>query len=418
MIINDTAIDCKKPERKVNDPITDILQIGARKLLAAALESEIERFLSNYRELRDDNGRQRVVRNGYLPEREILTGIGPVEVKVPRSRDRQGVERDKIEFKSNIIPSYLRKTKSLEELIPCLYLRGISTGDFNEALEALLGKNAPGLSPATIGRLKADWEQELDKWKKSDLSSKRYIYFWVDGIYCNVRMEERQCLLVIMGATPDGTKELVALEDGYRESEQSWTEVLEDLKSRGLTVGPDLAVGDGALGFWKALMKAYPQTRCQRCWFHKTGNVLNKLPKGARNKAKKKLQAIYMAETKEAAEKQMDVFAKTYGAKYPKAVATLLKDRDVLLSFYDFPAEHWRHIRTTNPIESTFSTVRLRTDKVKSCFSNKTVITMAFQLCLSAQKRWQRLSGRDKLQKIVEGAKFVNGIEVVEESAI
>ena len=408
----DNVIDFKKPEPFVDDPITDVLRTGARKLLTEALEAEIEGFLSQYRDLRDRQDRQRVVRNGYLPEREIQTGIGPVAVKVPRARDRQpDHESGPIRFTSSLLPPYLRKTKSMEELIPWLYLKGISTGDFSEALAALVGKDAPGLSASTISRLKDVWEVELEEWQKRDLSHKRYVYIWADGIYCNVRMEEKQCLLVIIGVTKDGKKELLALDSGFRESELSWTELLLDLKHRGLKDHPELAIGDGALGFWKALTKVYHNTRWQRCWVHKTANVLNKLPKSIQAKAKDKLHQIWMAPDKAEAQKHFDDFISIYEDKYPKAAKCLQKDREVLLTFYDFPAEHWRHIRTTNPIESTFATVRLRTAKVRSCFSSKTVVTMAFKLCQCAQKRWQRLHSSKKLAEVIRGVIFVNGIE-------
>jgi len=408
----DNLIELKNPEPFIDDPITEILRDGAKKLLAEALEVEIKGFLSQYADLKDDNGRMRVTRNGYLPERKIQTGIGPVPAKAPRIRDRQPEdESDRIRFNSSIMPPYLRKTKSMEELIPWLYLKGISTGDFSEALAALVGKDAPGLSAPTISRLKTIWQDDLKQWQKRDLSNKRFVYIWADGIYCNVRMEERQCLLVIIGATKEGKKELLALESGFRESELSWAELLLDLKHRGLKEGPELAVGDGALGFWKALTKVYDNTRWQRCWVHKTANVLNKLPKSIQAKAKEKLHQIWMAPEKDEAEKHFDDFIEIYEAKYPKATGCLKKDRDVLLTFYDFPAEHWRHIRTTNPIESTFSSVRLRTAKVRSCFSSTTVVTMAFKLCQSAQKRWQRLHHSEKLAEIIEGIKFINGIE-------
>ncbi len=388
----DNVIALKKPERFVDDPLTEVLRTGARKLLTEALEAEIEDFLSHYRDLKDHQNRQRGVRNGHLPEREIQTGIGHISVKVPRARDRNpDHESGPLRFTSSLLPPYLRKTKSMEELIPWLYLKGISTSDFTEALSALLGEDAPGLSPSTISRLKDIWQEDLEAWQKRDLSHKRYVYIWVDGIYCNVRMEERQCLLVIIGATEDGKKELLALDSGFRESELSWTELLIDLKHRGLTTPPKLAIGDGALGFWKALSKVYHTTRWQRCWVHKTVNVMNYLPKSLQTKAKANLQRIWMAPTKEEARKSFDDFINLHEAKYPKATHCLAKDREALLTFYDFPAEHWIHIRTTNPIESTFSTVRLRTDKVRSCFSSKTALTMAFKLCQCAQKRWQRL---------------------------
>ena len=414
----DTVIEFERPEPFVDDPITDILRSGARKLLAEALETEIEIFLSQYSALKDAQGRKRITRNGHLPLREIQTGIGPVEVKVPRARDRQPHnESGPIRFRSTLLPPYLKKTKSMEELIPWLYLKGVSTNDFSDALAALVGKDSPGLSTSTISRLKSIWQEDLDAWKKRDLSSKRYVYIWADGIYCNVRMEERQCLLVIIGATQDGKKELLALESGLRESEVSWTELLLDLKRRGLTATPRLAIGDGALGFWKALSKVYGETLWQRCWVHKTANVLNQLPKSLQAKAKDKLHQIWMAPDKAEAQTHFDDFIRTYESKYPKATVCLKKDRDKLLTFYDFPAEHWRHIRTTNPVESTFATVRLRTDKVRSCFSSKTVVTMAFKLCQCAQKRWQRLYGYRELGKVISGVRFINGIEETRNAA-
>jgi len=408
---NDSVTKLKKPAPFVDDPITDILRQGARKLLSQALEAEVEIFLRQYADLKDDAGRQRMVRNGYLPGREIQSGIGAVPVQAPRVRDRHADTSQRIRFSSSILPPYLRRTRSMEELIPWLYLKGVSTGDFSDALAALVGQDAPGLSPATISRLKMGWQQELDQWQKRDLSGKQYVYFWADGIYCNVRMDDKQCLLVVIGATKDGVKELVALEGGFRESELSWTQLLLDLKGRGLENGPELAVGDGALGFWKALPKVYGNTRWQRCWVHKTANVLNKLPKSLQAKAKAKLHQIWMAAEKDEAERHFDDFIKVYGAKYPKAAECLEKDRDQLLTFYDFPAEHWRHIRTTNPIESTFATVRLRTDKVRGCFSAQTVVTMAFKLCQCAQKRWIRLYHPQRLAEVIRGVKFVNGIE-------
>ena len=408
----DNLIEFKKPETFVDDPLTELLRNGARKLLAEALEVEIELFLSQYKELTDGNGKMRLVRNGYLPEREIQTGIGPVKVKAPRARDRKpNAITGGIKFNSAILPPYLRRSKSMEEFLPWLYLKGVSTGDFQDALTALVGKNAPGLSVATVSRLKTVWQQDYEQWRQRDLSGKRYVYFWADGIYSNVRMDEKQCLLVIIGATADGQKELVAIESGYREDEISWSNLLVDLKRRGLTNGPELAIGDGALGFWKAVAKVYDKTRWQRCWVHKTANVLNKLPKSIQSKAKEKLQKIWMADSKKEAEKCFDAFIEIYDAKYPKATKCLEKDREILLSFYDFPAEHWRHIRTTNPIESTFATVRLRTAKVRSCFSSITVVTMAFQLCRCAQKRWIKLHHPEFLAKVIEGVKFVDGLE-------
>jgi len=408
---NNSVTELKKPDSFVDDPITDILRQGARKLLSQALEAEVEFFLSQYGDLKDDAGRQRMVRNGYLPEREIQSGIGPVPVKAPRVRDRHADASQRISFSSLILPPYLRRTRSMEELIPWLYLKGVSTGDFSDALAALVGPGAPGLSPATVSRLKMTWQQDLELWQKRDLSDRQYVYFWADGIYCNVRMDDKQCLLVIIGARKDGVKELVALEGGFRESELSWKQLLLDLKGRGLKIAPQLAVGDGALGFWKALAKVYGNTRWQRCWVHKTANVLNKLPKSLQAKAKAKLHQIWMAAEKDEAQRHFDEFVDVYAAKYPKATECLEKDRDQLLTFYDFPAEHWRHIRTTNPIESTFATVRLRTDKIRGCFSAQTVITMAFKLCECAQKRWVRLNNPKHLAEVIRGVKFVNGIE-------
>ena len=405
------VIGIKKPEAFIKDPISELLRQGARQLLTAALEAEIESFMTQYKEIQDGNGHQRVVRNGYLPEREIQTGIGQVSVKAPRIRDRQpDSQNGRIRFSSSILPPYLRRTRSIETLLPWLYLKGISTGDFTDALAALLGKGAPGLSAATISRLKSVWQDEYKKWQQRDLSNKRYVYFWADGIYCNVRMDDRQCLLVIIGATEDGRKELIALEGGIRESEQSWIEVLVDLKRRGLHRAPELAIGDGSLGFWKAISKAYDTTRWQRCWVHKTANILNKLPKSIQAKAKQRLHQIWMADNKAEAGNNFDAFIQTYEAKYPKAANCLEKDREVLLSFYDFPAEHWRHIRTSNPIESTFATVRLRTAKVRGSFSSLTVLTMAFQLCRSAQKRWIKLHHPERLGEVIRGVKFVDGI--------
>lgn len=407
---HDNVIELEKPETFTKDLLTEILQKGSQRLLAIAVEAEIEGCIDFYKDLKDDLGRQRIIRNGYNPEREIQTGIGQIKVKVPRSRDRQP-DGEPIRFTSSILPPYLRRTRSIEELLPWLYLKGISTGDFSDALEALLGKDAPGLSANTISRLKVKWISEMEQWNKRRFIDKHYVYFWADGIYCNVRMAEKQCLLVIIGVTESGKKELVALEDGFRESELTWLSVLRDLKKRGLEEGPKLAIGDGALGFWKAIAQIYPETQWQRCWVHKTANVLNKLPKSLQSKAKEHIHDIWMAPGIEEAEKNFDVFIETYGAKYPKAAECLEKDRDVLLNFYSYPAEHWKHIRTSNPIESTFATVRLRTKKVRNCFSSQTVVSMAFQLCRCAEKRWQKINAVKKLAKVIEGVQFVDGVE-------
>ncbi|MDE3043054.1 MAG: IS256 family transposase, partial [Nitrospirota bacterium] len=365
---NDTGVELKNPgvSGEVQDALTDVLRHGAHQLLTQAIETEVTEFLTRYRDARDEAGRRRIVRNGYLPPRTIQTGLGDVSVKAPRVRDRTGT----IRFASSILPPYLRRTQTIEALLPWLYLKGISTGEFGEALTALLGPHAPGLSAGTISRLQAAWQHEHARWERRDLGSTPYVYLWVDGIHFGVRLEEaNQCLLVVIGATAEGKKELLALTDGFRESEESWKDVLLDLKRRGLTVDPRLAIGDGALGFWKALPQVFGPTRTQRCWVHKTVNVLNKLPKHLQSKAKSALHQIWMASTREHAYRAFDAFLTAYAPKYPKAAECLAKDKKALLAFYDFPAEHWHHIRTTNPIESTFATVRLRTAKTRGCVS-------------------------------------------------
>jgi putative transposase len=393
------------------DVLTDLLRQGATQLLAQAIQAEVAAYLDSRSHLRDEAGRQQVVRNGSLPQRTLLTGIGPVEVKQPRVQDRRPPEQRE-KFTSAILPPYLRKTKGIEELIPWLYLKGISTGDFSEALAAILGPQAKGLSAATITRLKAVWAEEYDAWSKRSLAGKHYAYVWADGVHFNIRLEEdRQCILVLMGATADGKKELIALSDGFRESEQSWKALLLDCQARGLRQAPSLAVGDGALGFWKALRQVFPTTREQRCWVHKTANVLDKLPKGVQPKAKAMLHDIWQAETKAQAEKAFDLFVATYEAKYAKATDCLLKDREELLVFYDFPALHWMHLRTTNPIESTFATVRLRTTKTKGSGSRSACLTMVFKLMESASKKWRLLNGSPLLTKVIAGVRFVDGVE-------
>jgi putative transposase len=400
------------------DPLTEVLRGGARALLAQAVEAEVAALLSAHADKQTEDGRARLVRHGHLPERKMMTGIGPVAVRCPRVRDRVGEGSDRIRFSSAILPPYARRSKSLEVLIPILYLKGVSTGDFEEALIALLGKNAGGLSAATVGRLKEVWSAEHARWSQRDLSAKRYVYFWVDGIHVQARLEDAaQCVLVIIGATPEGKKELVGLIDGVRESAQSWRELLLDLKRRGLAVGPELTVADGALGFWQAIEEVWPQTYNQRCWVHKPANVLNKLPKTQQSKAKRALQEIWMAETKKEALVAFDAFVETWGVKYDKAVECLSKDRDALLTFYDFPAEHWKHLRTTNVIESSFATVRHRTVRSKGCLSNKTALAMIFKLAEAAEKNWRRLDGHNQLPKIIRGIKFNDGVEVVRAQA-
>lgn len=389
--------------------MTEVLRKGARDLLTQAVEAEVQGVLATHAEIRDEEGPQMIVLNGHLPERTIQTGIGAVRVRGRRVRDQRTIPKaDRIQFTSKILPRYLRRTKSLEELIPWLDLKGISTGDCSEALRALVGSPA-GLSPATVCRLKAGWQQEWETWQKRDLTGKRYVYCWVDGLHVNVRMEDAPCLLVVIGATADGHKELVAVEDGVRESEQSWKDLLLTLKGRGLAVGPELAIGDGALGFWKAVTQVDGTTQWQRCWVHKTANILNKLPKSLQAKAKAGLHDIWLAPTKATATNALDGFLQTYEAKYPKAADCLQKDREALLAFYQFPAEHWQHIRTTNPIESTFATVRLRTAKTRGCLSRSTALTMAFHLARCAEKTWRRLRGYKRLAEIIEGIQFVDG---------
>jgi putative transposase len=408
---DDTILEFADPVGISPDPLTDILRKGARELLAQAVEAEVCDLMAQHAHLTDAAGRQRLVRHGHLPEREVMTGIGPVPVKVPRVRDRgKGVE--KIRFSSTLLPPYLRRARSVEELLPWLYLKGISTGDFGEALAALLGPDAGGLTSSTISRLKADWWAEYERWNRRDLSTKRYVYFWGDGVYFKPRMDaDKQCMLVIIGADEWGNKDILGLVDGYRESSQSWREFLLDLRRRGLRKAPDLAVGDGALGFWNALREVFGETREQRCWVHKIGNVLNAMPKSLQPKAKGHLQDIWMAETKKDAEAAFDFFVSAYGVKYDRAVAKLTKDRDVLLTFYDFPAEHWKHIRTSNPIESTFATVRHRTKKTKGCLGRKTALAMTFRLMISAKKKWRKLDGAHRLPEIIEGVAFKDGIK-------
>jgi putative transposase len=395
-------------------PLDELVRAGAQQMLQKAVEDEVQQFLSQHAQRVDEQGRRLVVGNGHLPARELLTGAGPVEVRQPRVRDNTPDPDRRVRFTSSILPPYLRRSKSIDELIPWLYLKGISTGDFTEALQALLGENAKGLSANVIVRLKEQWCQEYDQWSRRDLSDKQYVYVWADGIHANVRLEtpenRRQCLLVLMGATPDGHKELIAVLDGYRESEQSWYELLIDLKQRGLKFAPKLATGDGALGFWAALRKVFPETREQRCWVHKTANVLNNMPKSVQPRAKADLHEIWMAETREQAHQAFDAFLEKYGPKYPTACECLRKDREVLLAFYDFPAEHWIHLRTTNPIESTFATIRLRHRRTKGSGTRRASLAMMFKLAQSAQKRWRRLNGHGQLTYLLQGDKFIDGI--------
>ena len=410
----DNLVEFKIPEapESFNDALSELLRQGARQIIAQAVEAELNEFLGQYQNLKDDAGRQAVVRNGYLPARTVTTGLGEVEIQVPKVRDRT---KSGIKFNSLLLPPYLKRSRSVEEVLPWLYLKGVSTGDFGEALAALLGPEAKGLSSATISRLKAKWRDEHKDWQGRSLKHKRYVYVWADGIYFNIRSDERQCILVMMGVTDTGHKELIGISAGYRESELSWKALMLQVKDQGLQYDPQLAIGDGALGFWKALPQVWPTTRKQRCWVHKTANVLNKLPQKLQPQAKSALWEIYRAETKTDANVAFNRFLKTYRAKYPEATECLEKDRDVLLAFYDFPAEHWQHIRSTNPIESTFATVRLRTDKTRGAVSKETITPLVFKLVESAQKRWLRIRGFKHLGDVIEGVQFTDGIRIEEE---
>jgi putative transposase len=409
-----TVIPFRQPDA-IDDPLTELAREGARRMLAQALIAEADAFVAQWKDLKLPDGRDRVVRHGHGPQRTIQTGVGPVAVRRAKVRDRgEAGAADKIRFSSSILAKWARRTRSLDALLPVLYLRGVSTGDFQEALAALLGKDAPNLSPAVIARLTAEWQADYDAWCKRDLSARRYVYVWADGVYLQARMEDAaECMLVLIGATPEGKKELVGFQTGVRESAQSWRELLIDIKQRGLEIAPDLAVGDGALGFWKAIEQVFPSTRHQRCWVHKIANVLNKVALSVQTNMRTDLREIYGAPTRAAAEAAIEVFGDKYGAKYEKAVACLTKDRDALLAFFDFPAEHWDHLRTSNPIESVFATVRHRTVRTKGALSARTAKLMVFKLVGAAAKTWRRLKGESQLPKVIAGIKFQNGIEVV-----
>jgi transposase-like protein len=399
---------------EIDDPLTNILRSGARRLLAQAVEFEADAFLAGMKDLKLADGRDRVVRHGHGPVRTIQTGIGPVEVERVKIRDRGVADGERIRFTSTILPLWARRTRSLDALLPVLYLRGISMGDFQEALAALLGKDAPNLSPAVISRLTAEWQGEYERWQKRDLSARRYVYVWADGVFLQARMEDHgECMLVLIGATPEGKKELIGFQVGVRESTQSWRELLVEAKSRGLAIAPELAIGDGALGFWKALDAVFPATRHQRCWVHKTANVLNKVALSVQANMKKDLREVYLAPNRASAEVAIDIFAEKYGAKYDKAVDCLTKDRDTLLAYFEFPAEHWDHLRTTNPIESVFATVRHRTVRTKGSLSPTTAKLMVFRLVIAASTTWRRLKGTNHLPKIIAGVRFKDGIEVI-----
>ncbi len=395
-------------------PLDEIVRVGAQQMLQSAVEQEVVNFIHQHEHVVDADGKRLVVRNGSLPTRQIQTGAGALDITQPRVRDKTPDKNQRVTFSPSVLPPYLRRSKSVEELIPWLYLKGISTGDFQEALQSLLGENAPNLSPNVIVRLKSQWIEEKQAWDKRDLSDKEYVYIWADGIHVNVRLADegskRQCILVLMGATTDGTKELIAVVDGYRESKQSWKEMLLDLKSGGLKVAPKCAIGDGALGFWAALREVFGETCEQRCWVHKTANLLNNMPKSIQATAKANIHEIWMAATREDANKAFDLFLEKYSAKYPKSTECLKKDRDVLLTFYDFPAEHWKHLRTTNPIESTFATIRLRHRRTKGSGSREASLAMMFKLGKSAERRWRKLDGQKLITHLIEGKKFVDGV--------
>ena len=393
------------------DPLTELLRSGAEQLIYQAVEAELLELLAEHSERRTEDGKAGVVRNGHLPERELQTGLGPVTVQIPKVRAKTG---EPVTFHSALVPPYVRKTRSLEAALPWLYLKGVSSGEMGEALKVLVGPDADGMSASTVSRLKQVWAQEYRSWCEERLDKDRWVYVWADGVYSGLRAEQAKlCALVVIGVNARGQKRFLAIEDGVRESTQSWREVLLKLKSRGMN-GPELAIGDGAMGFWAALEEVYPETRQQRCWMHKTMNVLNCLPKSAQPKAKQALHNIWQAETQVGAEKAFDLFIKTYEPKYPKAAVCLHKDREELMAFYDFPAQHWQSIRTSNPIESTFGTIRHRTKRSKGCLSRDGMLHMMFKLGLCAEKKWRRLRGFDYLAKVVTGIKFKDGVEVTE----
>lgn len=391
-----------------SDAVTELLRTGANQLLQQAIEAELSTFMEQFESRRLDNGRAAVVRSGHLPERDLQTGIGPVSVKVPKVRSRDG---DPVTFRSALVPPFVRKTKTLEAALPWLYLKGISSGEMQSALEVLVGPQARGLSAATISRLKRTWADEYKQWRDERLDKDRWVYLWVDGIHSGLRAEDTKlCALTVIGVNERGEKRFLAIEDGSRESTQSWREVLLKLKERGMN-SPELVIGDGALGFWAAADQIYPDTRQQRCWVHKTANVLNKLPKSSQPNAKQALHDIWMADTHKSAIAAFDLFIRTYEDKYPAVAECLLKDQDELLTFYDFPAQHWQSIRTTNPIESSFATIRHRTKRTKGCLSRDTMLHMMFKLGQCAQSKWRRLRGFDYLAKVISGVKFKDGIE-------
>lgn len=406
MVIKNTIVSFSDPVFR--DELSELLRQGAQQLIRRAVEVELQGFLDEHVEACDAEGRRAVVRNGYQPERQVLTGVGAVKVQVPKTRDRAGEGRC---FRSELLPPYLKKTRRLEAVLPWLYLKGVSTNDFDEALQALFGESVKGLSPATIVRLKHAWEAEYTAWRQKDWRGHEFVYLWADGIYVNLRSEQRRCVLVVIGCDARGHKHFLAIEEGFRESTESWKALLLSLRDRGVEIAPKLAVADGAMGFWAALAEVYPTTRAQRCWVHKTVNVLDKFPKRLHGSVKSALHEIWQADSRANAEKAFDRFIATYPAKYPKAVECLAGDREELLAFYDFPAAHWQHLRTTNPIESTFATIRLRTVKTRNCLSAKSGLSLVHQLAISAQKRWRKLRGFRQLADVIAGVKFIDGVD-------
>ena len=416
---NDTTILPFRQSETIADPLTELAREGARRMLAEALKAEADAFVASFADEQLEDGRQRIVRHGFGPERQIMTGIGALDVQRPKVRDRMVAPdpAEKIRFTSNILPKWARRSVSLDALLPVLYLKGISTGDFQDALSAIMGPDAPNLSPSVISRLTTGWQAQYDTWLRRDLSTRHYVYIWADGVYLQARMEENaECMLVIIGATPEGKKELLGFQVGLRESAQSWHELLSDIKGRGLSIPPEIAVGDGAMGFWNALDRAFPGTKHQRCWVHKVQNVLNCFPKKMAPAVKSDLDDIQHAETRREAEAALTVFSEKYGVKYEKGVACLTKDKEAMLAFFDFPAEHWGHLRTSNLIESVFATVRHRTARTKGALSQKTAKLMVFTLIQAASRKWLRLKGRNQLPKVIEGIKFNDGVEVNEDA--
>jgi len=413
--VNKNTVVSLPGRESITDSLTKMLRVGAHKLIEQAIEAELQELLSQYAGQRTDSGHAAVVRNGYLPARAIQTGIGPVTVQVPKVRSRSG---EAVTFRSALVPPYIRKTRSLEATIPWLYLKGVSSGEMGEALKVLMGPEAEGLSASTVSRLKQVWAKEYRDWCIAPVDKDRWVYIWADGIYSGLRAEQAKlCALVIIGVNERGEKHFLAIEDGVRESTQSWREVLLKLKSRGMN-SPQLVVGDGALGFWAAQEEIYPDTRQQRCWMHKTGNVLNALPKSVQPKAKQGLHDIWQADTRDHADQAFDLFIKTYECKYPKATLCLQKDREELLAFFDFPAQHWQSLRTTNPIESTFGTIRHRTKRSKGCLSRDGMLHMMFKLSQCAEKNWRKLRGFNYLAKVIEGVPFKDGIALNENDQI